>query len=163
MPPIYLHEQLIYSLNSKSVELDLLHGQLTTSSTVFPIRSCELHPIPTWLLKMCVDELAPVITKMVNLSLHEGLVPDSWEVALMVLLLKKVNLKPTFSNSRPVSNLSFTSKTLERLVIQQLLVVVHCSDNAPLPNNQSSYRKFHSTETCPLRVHNDILMSMDRQ
>ncbi|KXJ15388.1 E3 ubiquitin-protein ligase RNF213 [Exaiptasia diaphana] len=64
-------------------------------------------------------------------------------------------------NVRPVSNLSFISKCAEKLVLQQLLS--HCSENAPLPNNQSAYRKFHSTETCLLKVHNDILLSMDRR
>ena len=30
--------------------------------------SCQLDPIPTWLLKLCGSELIPVITKMINLS-----------------------------------------------------------------------------------------------
>ena len=32
--------------------------------------SCQLDPIPTWLLKLCGSELIPVITKMINLSLQ---------------------------------------------------------------------------------------------
>jgi len=45
--------------------------------------SCQLDPIPTWLLKLCGSELTPVITKMINLSLQQGQVPDSWKAALI--------------------------------------------------------------------------------
>ena len=77
---------------SKLVTIDDVRATIMHSSSA----SCGLDPIPTWLLKMCVDELAPVTTKMVNLSLHEGLVPERWKVALIDPLLKKVNLKPIF-------------------------------------------------------------------
>ena len=53
------------------------------------------------------------------------------------------------------------SKVTERAVVNQLFK--HCNDHAPLPMNQSAYRQFHSTETALLRVHSDIVMSMDKQ
>jgi len=34
--------------------------------------SCQLDPIPTWLVKLCGDELVPVLSKMVNLSFSDG-------------------------------------------------------------------------------------------
>ena len=34
-----------------------------------PSKSCELDPVPTWLLKECLDEILPLITQIVNLSL----------------------------------------------------------------------------------------------
>ena len=36
------------------------------------VKSCLLDPVPTFLLKDCVDILLPSITKLVNLSLFEG-------------------------------------------------------------------------------------------
>ena len=42
-----------------------------------PTTSCHADPIPTGLLKNCCDELLPVITKIVNLSLSTGVFPVS--------------------------------------------------------------------------------------
>lgn len=53
------------------------------------------------------------------------------------------------------------SKSAEKAVVGQLFR--HCSDNAPLPVYQSSYRQFHSTETALLKVQSDILSNMDKQ
>ena len=123
--------------------------------------TCSLDPIPTWLLKLCARELTPVIMKMINLSLSEGHVPDSWKVAILTPILKRYGLDLVFENFRPVSNLSFVAKATEKAVVNQLFE--HCGDNAPLPTNQSSYRQFHSTETALLKVHNDIILNMDQQ
>ena len=120
--------------------------------------SCQLDLIPTWLVKLCCDELVPVLSKMVILSLSEGNVPELWKTAL-VLPLKKPGLDPIFKNFRPVSNLPFVVKLAEKAVISQLSM--HCAANAPLPENQSSYREHHSMETALLKVQNDILLSMD--
>ena len=98
---------------------------------------------------------------MINLSLSEGYVPDSWKVAILTPILKKYGLDLVFENFRPVSNLSFVTKATEKAVVNQLFE--HCGDNARLPTNQSSYRQFHSTETALLKVHNDILLNMDQQ
>ena len=76
-------------------------------------------------------------------------------------LLKKSDLDPVLKNFRPVSNLAFVGKAAEKAVIEQL--INHCTTNQLLPVNQSSYRKYHSTETALVRVHNDILVSMDKQ
>ena len=48
---------------------------------------------------------------------------------------------------------------LERLVFEQL--VKYLTDNCLLPDRQSSYRRFHSTETAVLRVLSDILTALD--
>jgi hypothetical protein len=42
-----------------------------------PSKSCELDPMPTYLLKQCVNNILPVITAMVNKSLNEMPVPTA--------------------------------------------------------------------------------------
>ena len=66
-----------------------------------------------------------------------------------------------YKNFRPISNLPMVSKSAEKAVVGQ--VFGHCSDNAPLPVHQLSYRQFHSTETALLKVQSDILPNMDQQ
>ena len=63
-------------------------------------------------------------------------------------------------NYRPVSNLSFLSKLLERVVLLQL--TDHVSRNNLLERNQSAYRQNHSTETALLHITNCLLESTDQ-
>ena len=62
-------------------------------------------------------------------------------------------------NYRPLSNLSFLSKVLEKVVVNQLISHINSSNTSN--QYQSAYRKFHSTKTTLLKIHNDILASLD--
>ena len=78
-------------------------------------KSCILDPIPTWLLKDCLDSLLPVITRIVNLSLSSAEVPSDMKEAIVIPLIKKLILDPEIlKNRRPVSNLSFFVKTYRK-------------------------------------------------
>jgi hypothetical protein len=126
-----------------------------------PNKSCELDPIPTWLLKSSMDELLPIITNIINASLSSGYVPKSFKSAIVRPLLKKPGLDPNvLKNYRPVSNLPFLSKVLEKVVDSRL--ESHLTEHNLHANHQSAYRKFHSTETALLKVQNDILQSLDK-
>ena len=46
-----------------------------------PDKSCELDPIPTWLLKKCIDALLPIVTLIVNTSLESSCVPKQYKHA----------------------------------------------------------------------------------
>ena len=127
-----------------------------------PPKSCSLDPLPTWLLKECLGAALPVITKIVNLSLETGIVPTSMKEAVVIPLLKKASLdQENLKNFRPVSNLTYVSKLVERVVAARL--EKHMSDNGLHEVLQSAYKRFHSTETALLKVQNDILMSIDQQ
>jgi len=51
--------------------------------------SCALDPIPTWILKNCKQELLPVNTQIVNISLTSGSFPKSIKKPLVKPLIKK--------------------------------------------------------------------------
>ena len=123
-------------------------------------KSCSLDPIPTDLVKFCANELAPFITALFNKSLERGYFPQVFREAEITPALKKPNLdasKPV--NYRPISNLPFLSKLLERVVNGQL--VHHLQLNELLPEHQSAYRRGHSTETALLKVSSDSLRAAD--
>ena len=86
-----------------------------------PNKSCELDPIPTWLMKDCLNELLPLITKICNTSLEKAYVPPVFKSSRVRPLIKKTGLnQDVMKNYRPVSNLSFVSKILEKAVDSQL-------------------------------------------
>ena len=75
-------------------------------------------------------------------------------------LLKKPGLDPDIvKNYRPVSNLPFLSKIMEKVVDARL--EHHLVQNNLHKPSQSAYKRFHSTETALLKVQNDILRSLD--
>ena len=86
-----------------------------------PTKHCELDPAPTWIVKDCLEEVLPMLTKILNLSLQLGDVPVSLKHAIIKPLLKKMGLDLVYKNYRPVSNLTYLSKLLERAVAKQLL------------------------------------------
>ena len=62
-------------------------------------------------------------------------------------------------NYRPVSNLSYVSKLVEKAVLNRMLA--YDKEAKFLPAFQSAYRKDHSCETALLRIHNDALWAME--
>ena len=80
-----------------------------------------------------------------NLSLSHGVFAESWKTSIVKPLVKKVGLKLIFKNYRPVSNLKFLAKLVEKCMLLQFNE--HCSLNSLLPSYQSAYRKFYSCKT----------------
>ena len=131
------------------------------SSNRSPPTNCDLDPVPTRLLKEQLDCIIPLMVDIVNKSLCSGVFPGCLKQAIVVPLLKKKSLdKNVYSNYRPVSNLAFLSKVIERVVAQRLNS--HMDLNNMHETMQSAYKKLHSTETALLYIQNDILNSIDQ-
>jgi hypothetical protein len=125
-----------------------------------PNKSCCLDAIPTVLLKRFIDFLVSPITAILNLSLSSGTFPSALKHASISPLLKKPNLDPDDPNSyRPVSNLPFLSKIIERAIFIQLSG--HLARHDLLPDRQSAYRQNYSTETALLSLRDDLLRATD--
>lgn len=124
-PLVFLYEctsQRCFKGNrSPSIKLSLLRRQ-QNCHYIFALKSssnasCTLNPIPTWLVKSCLDVLAPPITHMINLSIRHAYVPDDWKTAIVKPLLKKSGLELTYKNFRSVGKLPFISKIVEKAVL----------------------------------------------
>ena len=104
--------------------------------------------------------LAGPITRIVNISLATGEFPHRFKRALVTPLIKKPSLDCTdLKNYRPVSNLSFISKVIEKVAAARLNTYLH--DHQLHETLQSAYKAHHSVETALLKVHNDIMCALD--
>ena len=100
-----------------------------------PTKSCRLDPVPTFLLKKVLCPLVLTINKIVNLSLSTGTFPAGMKHAMVTPLLKNPTLDASdLGNYRPVSNLSFLSKLIERIVTAQLMDHLATFDVLPPPS-----------------------------
>ena len=64
-------------------------------------------------------------------------------------------------NYRPISNLSFLSKVIEKCVYNQIMPYLMSNDLFGV--FQSAYRPYHSCETALYAIHNDIETMLDSQ
>ena len=126
-------------------------------------KTCALDPVPTALLKQheVLALLLPHLTRLVNQSLTSGMVPQALKVAQVIPRLKKPTLDPdVLQNYRPVSNIPFVSKILEKIVVEQLNSYLAANDLHD--KYQSAYKARHSTETAMLKIKTDIESFIDQ-
>ena len=143
--------------NFTPVSIDDINEIIKTA----PLKHCELDPLPTNIMKENKDVLAHCVAKMVNTSFDTGHFSDKLKEAILHPLIKNIKLEPTFNNFRPVSNLSYLSKLIERLVCKQL--VRYTNSTGQMEPYQSAYREYASTETALLKIKADILNAVDKK
>ena len=107
--------------------------------------TCPSDPISSKLIKEFVITLLPLITRIVNLSLLSGTFATAWKTAVVRPLLKKKGLDIILKNYRPVSNLPYISKIVEKCALNQF--IKYLESHRLLPDYQSAYRRGFSTET----------------
>ena len=85
------------------------------------------------MLKNTACSIAPALTKIFNLSISTGIVPDEWKLS-HVVSIPKCNKYDEVSGYRPISLLSNCSKMLEKHVSH--LLTMHLKTHCPLSPNQ---------------------------
>ena len=72
-------------------------------------KSCVLDPITGSVLRDCIEELLPIIARIINLSLQSAVMPHDLKEAVLKPKIKKDSLdSELFLNFRPISNIRFS-------------------------------------------------------
>jgi hypothetical protein len=160
-PSLYIHADVRFEGRSLTDFTPASVDEVRKIILKAPCKACELDPIPTTLLKTSLDSVTTTITTIINTSQSTYVVPTSFKRAIVRPLLKKPALeKDILKNYRPVSNLPFISKVLEKVV--ESCLENHLASNYLHDRVQSAYRAGHSTETALLRVHHGITCAVDK-
>ena len=88
--------------------------------TAIQIKHCELHAVPTKIIKWICDKILPLITYGQHI-LITGEFSMNWKTAIVKLLLKKSGLHLIPKKYRLVSTLSFMSKVVNKVAITQFI------------------------------------------
>ena len=122
--------------------------------------SYPIDPLILFLFHKLTFILTSFILNIINNFFHSGIVPSSLKHATMKPILKKPRLDiECLSNYRKISQLSFISKILERIVSNQL--INYQNVNALFYPRQSAYRKFHIPETLIISILDYFINKLD--
>lgn len=112
------------------------------------------------IIEIALPSIIIILLHLFNFSLNMAVFPTTWSSSYIRPIPKIPNPK-TVSDYRPIALTCFLSKLLEK--IMSIHMINFLESNNKLNPFQSSYRKFLSTQTALLRVHNDILWAADQK
>ena len=116
--------------------------------------------IPNKLIKIASSQLAIPFSYIYNQSIRMGIVPDLFKISRITPIYKSGVLTDP-NNYRPISILSPFSKTLERIVYNQLLHFLE--KNNILLEHQFGFRKGYSTEQAILEITENLNNAIDNK
>ena len=156
--PLYLFESMDSIMPYCTVLFEsfrmITSKELIKIVSVMNKTTCSSDPFPSKLLMSHLPTIIDTITHMINLCISTSVFPSSCKSAIVLPLIEKPGLDPhVLKNYRPVSNLLFLSKLIEKVIFlassHTLLIIID--------EFQSAYKCGHSTETALLRVYSDIV------
>ena len=116
-------------------------------------KATGVDELTTSMIKDCAENLAPVLSHIINLSLNSGTFPNLWKIAKVTPIYKSGIINAP-ENYRPISVLPILSKVAERAVQTQLMEFLET--NNLIDVGQYGYRKMRSTEEAVIKLCDDI-------
>ena len=148
--PIQLVQKLMRN-RTCSLKLKPVHPDqvLKILSKLKNSSSSGTDEISSSVLKLIKNEITPVLTHIVNLSISKQTFPKFWKKAKVIPLHKtEETIYP--KNYRPVSLLCVFSKVLERCVFAQM--VTYLEENNLLHPSHHGFRARHSTASALIQM-----------
>ena len=117
---------------------------------------CENDPFPIGDVRNAKNfgEIQKLYYDIVCMSLKQAKFPKCEKIAYIKPSYKGKGDKENLNSYRPISNLSFLSKVIEKVVHEQTWRYI--KEKKIIPNEQSAYRENHSTETTVCAIMNDM-------
>ncbi len=177
--PLHLHSVLLNSPHRATIDLNreepskfftqhvlstfcsITPAELSHILKFSPRNTCSLDPLPTRLLCDYIPSFFLSILTSMNLVLRDGM-PIVLKQSVIIPRLKKKGADINeLCNYRPVSNLPFISKVIERAVAFQL--VLQMESHRLFDPHQFAYRHDHFCETAILFVMNEAYTAMNNR
>ena len=121
-------------------------------------KATGLDKIPTKVLSLSADIIAPSLPYIFNLSLETGIYIDDSKRARVIPIYKSEDRRKC-ENYSPMSILLIVSKVFEKEVFWQLYR--YLSNNALFSRFQSGFRPKHSTLSALIQICDNLLKNMD--
>ena len=154
LPPlIHLTDLRLSSIILSPIEVKSVLKSLATGKASGP------NGLNNRILKELATEISVPLCNLFNLSLQEGIVPDSYKEGNVCSILKKDDPSQP-SNYRPVTLLNSEDKVFERLVFKYLYN--HLIDNNILTSLQSGFMPGDSTVNQLTYLYNTICQALDQ-
>ena len=135
-------------------------GVLKLLKELEPHKACGPDKIPTYILRECAEEIAPLLTKIFTQSIEEGDLPEDWLSANVCPIFKKGN-KSLPANYRPISLTSVSCKLLEHIIFRNIMA--HVEKHHILKPYQHGFLKNHSCETQLINTVEEIMYYLDHE
>ena len=151
-PPAPLLSQIASEFSSFSFR-DISLRELHKSFSHFSSQATGPDGYSLHFLKRCLPFLENQILHLFNSSLQSSTFPTDWKSAF-VLPLNKIPNPSGPADYRPIALLNMLPKIFEKAVSYQ--IVQHLISNSIIDPFQSGFRSGHSTESCLVKLADDI-------
>lgn len=114
--------------------------------------------ISTKIIKMCIPELVPILTHLINLLFSTGTFPKLLKLSI-VKPLHKGGKREDLNNYRPITLIPIISKIFEKCMYKRL--VDFCNKYNIINENQFGFQKQKSTTLAAFNLLNTVLININ--
>jgi len=135
-----------------------IQGIESLLSNLDPNKAPGPDQIPSYILKHCAQEFAPILKVIFTQSLSSSSLPKDWLTANISPIFKK-GTRNNPANYRPISLTSVCCKTMEHIISHHIMS--HLQSNHILTNQQHGFRPGFSCQTQLIALVEDLQRNMD--